>query len=218
MKGLLYKDWLLIRKTKLHIFLPIIMIFIILYIKSGDLALISVISVSILSLILSPMTYDERENGMPMLLTLPYTRQDYVYSKCFSLIIGLIGLLVFEVYLTSLVAYFQSPQTFNFIDNLLTILMILAVSSILVLILLPIQLKFGSEGTLLIIFSFLVLCIVGVVLFLFSEKIISTDLYRILKNFFSNKWSQLFTSILVMSFTYFASLIISMKIMRRRDY
>ncbi|MCR8969356.1 ABC-2 transporter permease [Facklamia sp. 7083-14-GEN3] len=218
MKGLLYKDWLLIQKTKLHIFVPIIIIFIIFYIKSSEMALMSVISVSILSLILPTITYDESENGMPMLLTLPYSREDYVHSKYFSLIIGLIGLLVFEVCLTSLVAYFQNPQTFNFIDNLLTILMILAVSSILVLILLPIQLKFGSEGTLLIILSFLVLCIFSVIFFLFNEKIISADLYRILKNFFSNKWSQLFTSILAMSITYFASINISMKIMKRREY
>ncbi|MGX7109355.1 ABC-2 transporter permease [Facklamia miroungae] len=218
MKGLLYKDWLFIRKTKLRILLPLIMIYIFLYIKSGEIVLMSIISMTVLISILPTITYDDSDNGMSMLSALPYTRQDYVCAKYLSSIIIIVLLFVFQECLTSVVALFQNVQTFNFMDNSLNILMILAATSITLWILLPIQLKFGAEKTQLIIFSLIIFCMIGATFLFLTYPFIWIDVSKMLKGLFSNKWNRLITSILAMGITYFISLTISLRIMQRREF
>ena len=139
MKGLLVKDFLLMRKSK-YVILFMLAIGIIGGIKNISFAAgYILIFVSILSM--STITYDEANHGLNTLFTLPISKMDYVKEKClFSLIITGIGF----VFVTIL-GYFSKSDFMETLAILSTALFLLAIS-------LPFQLKEGNEKGRIVLF------------------------------------------------------------------
>ena len=139
MKGLLIKDFLLMKNYKqVMLFMLIIGIFV----AMNDISFASgyiLVFVSILSM--STITYDEANHGLNTLFTLPISKSDYVKEKyLFSLIITGIGF----VFVTILGCFSKS----GFMETLIilsTALLLLALS-------LPFQLKEGNEKGRIVLF------------------------------------------------------------------
>lgn len=132
MKGLLVKDFLLMRKSK-YVILFMLAIGIIGGIKNISFAA-GYILMFLAILSLSTISYDEANHGLKTLFTLPISKSDYVKEKyLFSLIITGIGF----VFVTIL-GYFSKSDFMETLAILSTALFLLAIS-------LPFQLKEGNE-------------------------------------------------------------------------
>lgn len=132
MKGLLVKDFLLMRKSK-YVILFMLAIGIIGGIKNISFAA-GYILMFLAILSLSTISYDEANHGLNTLFTLPISKMDYVKEKyLFSLIITGIGF----VFVTIL-GYFSKSDFMETLAILSTALFLLAIS-------LPFQLKEGNE-------------------------------------------------------------------------
>ena len=143
MKGLLIKDFKLMMMQK-NFFLSIIAIAVVLtvFVKNPSF-IIGYLTFIGSVFTLSTISYDEFDNGNPFLFSLPITRKGYVLEKyCFGLILGgsawfVSTLLVVIVQLTKGAA--------SLTDLLLPSLALLPFMLFLLAVMLPIQLKFGSE-------------------------------------------------------------------------
>ena len=139
MKGLLVKDFLLMRKSK-YVILFMLAIGIIGGIKNISFAA-GYILMFLAILSLSTISYDEANHGLNTLFTLPISKMDYVKEKyLFSLIITGIGF----VFVTIL-GYFSKSDFMETLAILSTALFLLAIS-------LPFQLKEGNEKGRIVLF------------------------------------------------------------------
>lgn len=139
MKGLLVKDFLLMRKSK-YVILFMLAIGIIGGIKNISFAA-GYILMFLAILSLSTISYDEANHGLNTLFTLPISKMDYVKEKyLFSLIITGIGF----VFVTIL-GYFSKSDFMETLAVLSTALFLLAIS-------LPFQLKEGNEKGRIVLF------------------------------------------------------------------
>lgn len=139
MKGLLVKDFLLMRKSK-YVILFMLVIGIIGGIKNISFAA-GYILMFLAILSLSTISYDEANHGLNTLFTLPISKSDYVKEKyLFSLIITGIGF----VFVTIL-GYFSKSDFMETLAILSTALLLLALS-------LPFQLKEGNEKGRIVLF------------------------------------------------------------------
>ena len=137
MKGLLIKDFLLMKNYKqVMLFMLVIGIFL----GMNDISFAAgyiLIFVSILSM--STITYDEANHGLNTLFTLPISKSDYVKEKyLFSLIITGIGFV-----LVLILSRFR---------NFMEIVTVLSTSLLLLSISLPFQLKEGNEKGRIVLF------------------------------------------------------------------
>lgn len=132
MKGLLVKDFLLMRKSK-YVILFMLAIGIIGGIKNISFAA-GYILMFLAILSLSTISYDEANHGLNTLFTLPITKSDYVKEKyLFSLIITGIGFV-----LVTILSCFSKSGFVEIVAILSTSLLLLSIS-------LPFQLKEGNE-------------------------------------------------------------------------
>ena len=144
MKGLLAKDLaLMIQRAKIMLFLiiwGIIMVFIM-----EDSAFVVGWMVMIAAVTsLSPISYDEYDNCMPFLMSLPVTRRTYAVERyVFSLLFGA----AFWVLSVAIVAIFGmiSGNPVSFAEDLPMMAVFLAVLVLVVAVSVPPQLKWGSE-------------------------------------------------------------------------
>lgn len=139
MKGLLIKDFLLMKNYKqVMLFMLIIEIFV----GMNDISFASgyiLVFVSILSM--STITYDEANHGLNTLFTLPISKSDYVKEKyLFSLIITGIGFV-----LVAILSCFSKSGFVEIVTILSTSLLLLSIS-------LPFQLKEGNEKGRIVLF------------------------------------------------------------------
>ena len=139
MKGLLVKDFLLMRKSK---YVILFMLFIGIVGGINDISFAAGYILMFLAILsLSTISYDEANHGLNTLFTLPISKMDYVKEKyLFSLIITGIGF----VFVTILGCFSKSGFMETFII-LSTALLLLALS-------LPFQLKEGNEKGRIVLF------------------------------------------------------------------
>lgn len=143
MKGLLIKDFKLLLMQK-NFFILFIGIAIIMAATTNDVSFIIGYLTFIIPLFsLSTISYDEFDNGNAFLFTLPFSRTDYVIEKyCFSALLGLCANII-SIALT--LAYYLFKGTKPDMEMLLTALVIFAVMLLMQAVMIPLQLKFGSE-------------------------------------------------------------------------
>lgn len=168
MRGLLVKDYLLLKNQKMY-FLSLTIIFTLIAIFTHSPTLIiTTLPLFISMFSVSTISYDEFDNGNPFLFTLPFTKKQYVLGKyIFGIGIGIIGVFVAAIIL-SIMSLFTTVDTG---------ILIVALSSINLLIvfmafLLPVQLKYGSEkGRLVNLVVIGVIWIVGVIILSISTML-----------------------------------------------
>ena len=149
MMALIFKDWLILKKNKINFIYLIVFGGMFLF-SSKDTNFIKFFASSMfMMLVLSTLSYDEFDNGMPMLLTLPSTRKDYVRSKYLLLAFMGISAFIFEIGLLSLGIHFLGIEPMTFIDLVTDILSTILIFSIMILLMIPIQLKYGMRKAML---------------------------------------------------------------------
>lgn len=158
MKGLLTKDFRIIkgqRNTMIIVLITALIMSI-----SFD-ASVLVIYTTILGAILSigTLSYDEFDNGFPFLFTLPVTRKTYVREKYLFSIIGCIVSMLAGFVLSIILSLVKGVE----LDILATGAGALAAGIVMISLMIPLRLKYGSEKSRIALF--VVYAIIALVLF-----------------------------------------------------
>ena len=144
MKGMLVKDFMLLKNQKQ--FFVTILVFAFLFFGMYDDTTFAFTYIVVLCTLftISTISYDEYDNGMSFLFTLPISRKGYVKEKY---IFGIISICIALV--TSTVLYFifrmAKNQEYGVKELLIQLCISLMVAMLMLAFSLPIQLKFGAE-------------------------------------------------------------------------
>lgn len=145
MKGMLIKDFSLLKGAKQFFLVACVFAFVTLFLTDQYYFGVSYLIVMFVLFTLSTISYDEYDNGLPFLFTLPITRKSYVKEKY---IFGLLMSVTAWIAVALLIMILMSVKG-NGKDELLTMLLTsaaaLAVGILMIAIVLPLQFKFGSE-------------------------------------------------------------------------
>ena len=217
MKGLLIKDFKLMLMQK-NFFIIIIVVACLMSISSQDSTFMIGFITFILSLFtVSTISYDEFDNGYPFLFTLPISRSLYVKEKyVLSLILGL-GSLILATVICAIITLFKN--NIPLFDLLMMALMILPYIILVQAIMIPFQLKFGAErGRIAIIGVLGAIILLGILIFQ-GLKILKINFAVIVKQIsvLDIRVLGLILIILAMMIL-FISLIISIKIMKQKEF
>lgn len=143
MKGLLVKDLLLIKERKNTILLGIIVVgatgFMM---ESGFMS--SFLSLFSAILLLTTLSFDELDNGMAFLMTMPIRRKDYAVEKYVLGVIMGVASLVLSVVLEVAIGTFNGNgvNVSELVTNLLTGTLIF---TLILMVMLPLDMKLGVE-------------------------------------------------------------------------
>ena len=143
MKGLLIKDFKLIKMHRNYFAMIIAIAFVISLLTEDTTFMLGFISFITSMFTISTISYDEFDNGYPFLLTLPFSRKTYVLEKyVYGLILGT-GAWIVSVMICSLMLIVQGkPVTSDMLIGAFVILpMFLVIESLMI----PVHLRFGGE-------------------------------------------------------------------------
>lgn len=165
MKGLLIKDlrlWMLQKNT----LFVLLMVGLFLTVSSRDITSgTSYLCILAPLFTITTLSYDEFDNGMPFLMTMPVSRRIYVREKY---VFGLLSTLFIWMIATALTLIVTARRQFDiFFTDILSSALGTAIAAILMLsIFLPFIIKFGSEK-----YRFVLLAMAGIVFLLsFAAK------------------------------------------------
>lgn len=163
MKGLIKKDFAILKIQKRFFFIifAIGIMFLFSNTEESSIGASSYIIMLTALFSLGTLSYDEFENGMPFLLTLPFTRKDYVKEKFVFSFIGTAFTAALFLILAILTIHFHNSSE-CISDLLITTITVYMIACLLIAIIIPIQLKYGTEkkqivlaSTFLIVFAVL---------------------------------------------------------------
>lgn len=145
MKGLLIKDFALIKNQKQFIGVMLIMVLVFLIAQDKSSFVIGYAIVMSSSLALTTISYDEFNNGTAFLFTFPFFRKDYVLEKYIfgSLMIGIASVLM--TILVSVLSVVRGQGNDMIVENVLTAVLTMAITIGILALSLPLQFKFGAE-------------------------------------------------------------------------
>ncbi len=161
MKGLLIKDFKLMKAQKNFFAVIIVICFIMIGTMEGATFAIGFLGFSGALFTLSSISYDEFDNGNAFLFSLPITRKTYVLEKyCFGLIASscawLFGVIISILF--TVANNYESP-----VEQVLSSVVLFWVVAIMLAIMLPIDLKFGGEkGRIVILVIAGIICVLGI--------------------------------------------------------
>ena len=144
MKGMLIKDFMLLKNQKQ--FFVVILVFAFMFFGMYDDTTFAFTYIVVLCTLftISTISYDEYDNGMSYLFTIPISRKGYVKEKY---VFGIIAIFIALVTSTVLDFVFQmvKKQEYSAQGLLIQICISLMVAMLMLAFSLPIQLKFGAE-------------------------------------------------------------------------
>lgn len=217
MKGLLIKDLRLMKMQK-NFFILIIVIGIGLVLAGNEISFtLGFLSFVISLFSISTISYDEFDNGYPFLFTLPISRSLYVKEKyVLSLILGL-GSLILATVICAIITLFKN--NIPLFDLLMMALMILPYIILVQAIMIPFQLKFGAErGRIAIIGVLGAIILLGILIFQ-GLKILKINFAVIVEQISVLDIRVLgFILVILAVVILFISLIISIKIMKQKEF
>ena len=151
MKGLLVKDFRLMKGQKNFLILLFIMIAFV-FISGMDASFfMGYLPFLFMIAAMSTITYDEFDNGMAFLMVLPISRKLYVQEKyLFRGVLGFTGLA--SAFVLFLISEINKGSSMTFTQYILLFLCFLAFVILFLCLMIPIQLKFGSEKGRIVLF------------------------------------------------------------------
>lgn len=151
MKGLLVKDFRLMKGQKNFLVLLFIMIAFV-FISDMDASFfMGYLPFLLMIAAMSTITYDEFDNGMAFLMVLPISRKLYVQEKyLFGGVLGFTGLA--SAFVLFLISEINKGSSMTFTQYVLLFLCFLAFVILFLCLMIPIQLKFGSEKGRIVLF------------------------------------------------------------------
>lgn len=143
MRGLLIKDFKLLKNQAA--FFAVVAVCCVGYSILYDNAAFAITMMMAFSMFtLSTISYDEYDNGMAFLFTLPFSRSEYVREKyVFGVLTSVSGLVVFSAIALGILTVKNSR--FDLEEWVIGAVVGLLVTMLLLAITIPVQLKFGSE-------------------------------------------------------------------------
>ena len=152
MSGLLQKDICILKQRSQGIAL-ILVIGIIMALSSEGTFVIGYLTMLSAILTISTVSYDEFDNGFAFLLTLPFTKKQYVIEKYLFCLLGcILGCAVSAVICAVGMIAKGRVFSFNIIEEAVIFIPIFV---IMLSVMLPVQLKYGAEKSRLIVGGFL---------------------------------------------------------------
>lgn len=150
MSGLLMKDYRLLTKRKSFLALMVVLVMGIGGMMDGTF-IISYLPLLVTIFTLSTISYDEFENGMPFIMTLPIDGTIYAVEK--YVLGGILGggSLVVAVVIQVL-SFLLRYGVADYADCVISAMAILPICMLMLAILLPVELKFGPEKGRLVMF------------------------------------------------------------------
>ena len=155
MKGLLIKDFKLMLNQKNFFILIVLILGATACFLDFDYYFLIGYFMFICSLFtISTISYDEFDNGNAFLFTLPFSRSRYVEEKyCFGILAGTCSW--FLSFVITTIIQMINYNNFIFSDWMLSTLVMLPIMFVMLAILIPFQLKYGSENGRIAIIIFL---------------------------------------------------------------
>ncbi|WP_296882089.1 ABC-2 transporter permease [Thomasclavelia sp.] len=155
MKGLLIKDFkLMLNQKKFFILIVLILGAIACFLDFDYYFLIGYFMFICSLFTISTISYDEFDNGNAFLFTLPFSRSRYVEEKyCFGILAGTCSW--FLSFVITTIIQMINFNNFIFNDWMLSTLVMLPIMFVMLAILIPFQLKYGSENGRIAIIIFL---------------------------------------------------------------
>ena len=219
MKGLLIKDFQLLKENKnlMYIMLLIAVIFLFTQKQDATYFLVSFMTMVMGMLVVTTISYDDFDHGNAFLMTLPITRNVYVYEKyVLGAMLSLGGWFVASV-ASTLFYLFTTDVVWEEWGLYLAIFSMLGL--LLIAIMIPIQLKFGADKGRIAMIG----CIMGIGVVVFGIKwfmeALQVDYMHILQAVASLPLIGLMAILVVMVMVIFGcSIAISSKIMKRKQF
>ena len=147
MKGLFMKDLGLVKGQKQFFGIILIMMMIFMTAYTNFAFIMAYITIMIGVLTLNTISYDEFENGMGYLFTLPVSRKEYVAEKyLFSIVTTLPGLAAVSVF--SFVFSRIREIEFSVGEWALSVVISFLLVTVVLAVIIPLQLKFGADKSL----------------------------------------------------------------------
>lgn len=179
MRGLFIKD-LRLMKNQRHFLFTIVLMFLILVITGVDASFfMGYVPFLLLIVSMTTITYDELENGFAFLMVLPVSRKEYVLEK--YLLGGLFGIGGLAVTVVIFILTEEAAKTSMTWESYLLITTgFLSFVILFLSLMIPIQLKFGSEKGRLVLFAvfFGVIGLVYVADKVIKVNVMATTLYQ----------------------------------------
>ena len=143
MKGLLIKDFKLMKMQKNFFIMIVVISFVVSLLTEDVTFMLGFISFITSLFTISTISYDEFDNGNAFLFTLPIDRKKYAAEKyVFGMLLGGCSLFL-AIILAVILNLIEKSDTTS--DILISAVMLLPFVFLLVSIMIPFQLKFGSE-------------------------------------------------------------------------
>lgn len=152
MRGLLVKDFKLLKQQgKIITFLVFICIFMLGQMQETSFVVGYITSICVV-ISLSTISYDEFDNGNTFLFSLPITREEYVREK-YALSFLVNGGVWLLSSIAAILVNMARVDGFILSNEIMGAILVLAACMVLVSVMIPVQLKFGSEKSKVIIFA-----------------------------------------------------------------
>lgn len=171
MKGLLIKDFKLLLGQKRFFVIVLGMGVMLMFTGGNPSSAIGYIVMLMTIFTLNTLSYDEHENGMNFLMTLPISRKTYVQEKLVYAGILAVGAGVVSVILASAATIMQGMELY-LPEVIATAAVIAGMAMLMLAIMLPLQIKLGAEKGRMAMFA--VAAVVGVVIALATKVIEKT--------------------------------------------
>lgn len=217
MKGLLIKDLLLLKNQQRFFLLILFMSVGMLLAGVNSLFVINYITLIITMFTLSSISYDEFDNGYAFLFTLPITRNQYAAEKyVFGFVTG--GSACIIVTVIALIMNFVRGGA-GTLELLITALLYLFMSLLFMVVVVPVQLKFGTEkGRIVLIFIIGIIFAAGFIV-VKAAKTFQLDLSTVVAALTSFAAGPVIIVLLLISLAaVFGSYLISVNIMKKKQF
>lgn len=216
MKGLIIKDFKLLMMQK-SFFITLAIVAVFFSITTDSVFVIGFLTMICSMFVLSTISYDEFDNGNTFLFSLPITRKGYVIEKyIFGIMIGVISLVLSTIIACILTLFLNGTITNDlFLVSLFYIPIVLVLQSLM----LPLQIKFGSEKSRIAIF--IVVAIIFIIGYGFNEliRILNIDFTSLVNTVLTMNISMILMIIMFLSLIImFISCKISMKIIKNKEF
>ncbi|WP_461880141.1 ABC-2 transporter permease [Fusicatenibacter sp.] len=168
MSGLLQKDLCLLKSNRktLVLFLALAVV---ISLGQTNTFILGYFPFLMIIMLTGTISYDEMDNGFPFLFTLPVDRKMYIREKYLLCILGVAGsfLIALALYFASLMVNGVADAAGQLLENAGMFPVVLAVFFLAIAVTIPIQVKYGAEGSRIVLAG---ICFLGAGVILFVHK------------------------------------------------
>ena len=219
MKGMLVKDFRLLQSQKLFLYMMLLIAIILSFtMEDGASFMIGYFTFIGATLVSSSISYDEYANGMAALLTLPITKQEYIYEKYLLGMITAVLSWMIAMFI-SIVSLISKQQTVDLISCFENGFPVLLLSLLFISIMIPVQIHFGVRKSYVAMIVVMALAVVAGYLFYLTMTYFGIHIDDIMEQLCTNNTIAFyFIFLLIVSTGLLTSLFITLRIINNKDY